>query len=113
MESTEQSPLSSTQMRQVRGVARRAGRHHEQFTAAEPQVIREWLWPELTGEFDPEIVRMIYPLILSARRVALRERNLTREEGLTMEEQSAAVIRLFGRSPAVRPLDAPLKSMDN
>jgi hypothetical protein len=103
---------SNVPLREVRRVARRAERCHEDYDAAEPQAIREWLWRELMGEFDPEIVRAIYPLIVSARRIALSERNRAEEHEFTSADQTASVIEMFGAFPPVRALDAPLKPVD-
>jgi hypothetical protein len=112
METANQNALSSVELREVRRVARRAKRGHEEYNAAEPQVIREWLWREMQEEFDPEIVRAIYPLILSARRIALSEGKLSQERKFTLEDQRARVIELFGDFPPVRALDAPPKPVD-
>jgi len=112
METTKESSASNAQLREVRRVARRAGRCHEEYNAAEPQAIREWLWREMQEEFDPEIVRAIYPLIVSARRIALSERSRAEERRESIEDQSARVIELFGDLPPVRALDAPPKPVD-
>jgi hypothetical protein len=109
---TEESQASNIPVREVRRVARRASRCHKEFDAAEPQAIREWLWRELMGDFEPETVRAIYPLIISARRMALREEKFAQEHEFTSEEQSRGIIELFGELPPVRPLDAPPKPVD-
>ena len=112
MEPAKQSPLSSVELREVRRVACRAERSHEDFNAAEPQALRERLWRDLTGEFDLDLVRAIYPLIISARRIALNEWIRAQERGFTMEQQSAIARDMYGEFPPVRPLDAPPKPVD-
>ena len=107
MEPTELNPLSKDARRELRQFAKRAARHGEDFNAAEPEAIREWLWSELTGEFDVDVVRAIYPLIISARRIALNERDLRVERGLAMQQQSAEAFRMYGAFPPVRELNAP------
>lgn len=112
METTKENAASNAQLREVRRVARRAKRCHQEFDDAEPQAIREWLWREMTEDFNPETVRTIYPLIVSARRVALSEEKFAHELGSTNEDQCRGIIELFGELPPVRPLDAPPKPVD-
>jgi hypothetical protein len=107
--------LGKDELRIVGRFAKRAERHEERFDDGSLQLFREWLWRRVSDEeLDVEAARLVFPLIVAARRTAVTERKIRdQDDAMGMEEQSEAARELFGAFPPPIPYNAPSNAASN